>query len=183
MAILNEIDTKRLKELILLDAGSILKNKELRKQYEDLHYLIEGFKPSCTGCSAKRNLDNWKRRYQNREEIIIKEKKIMENTFKLKKRYPRVVIPFTSHVITQNSKDETVWHYLNGAKTEAEKKMREGFFDKLPDAPKQEEQKNVEQKEAKESVDAPKESEQNNTEAPKQEPKKTKTTRKTNPPK
>ncbi len=132
-------DYERLVKLISLDARVILNSRELRKEYEELHLLIEGFKPSCTGCSARSKLEQWKRKYKSIEQVKIKTKKAMiapNNTFRLKKSHPRVVIPFTSNVISEKSSDDLVWFYLNQAKTEEDRKMRESFFEKLPDTPK-----------------------------------------------
>ncbi len=141
MGIINEKDYERLVKLISLDARVILDSRELRKEYEELHLLIEGFKPSCTGCSVRNKLEQWKNRYKNksREEVKLK-KRVMatpNNTFKLKKSHPRVVIPYTSNVITEKSSDDLVWFYLNQAKTEEDRKMRESFFEKLPDVKKE----------------------------------------------
>lgn len=136
---------QRLKHLISLDAGIILKDRNLRKEYEELHLLIEGFKPSCTGCSARSKLDAWKRKFKTQEQVKIKKMADIKpkNTFRLNHNHPRVVIPFTGHVITQESKDESVLYYLKQAKTEEERKRRESFFDKLPDEPKKKTAKSV----------------------------------------
>ncbi len=143
METISKKDYQRLKALISLGANVVLKSKEHRKEYEDLHLLIEGFKPSCTGCSARGKLEQWKRKYQSveRTEIKLKTNTMTtkaKNTFKLKRSHPRVVVPFTSRVITDNSSDEIVHFYLDQADTEEERKRRESFFEKLPE-PKEKE--------------------------------------------
>ena len=50
---------ERLANFVRLDVHSILKSNELRQEYIELHELIEGYKPSCTGCSAKSKLASW----------------------------------------------------------------------------------------------------------------------------
>ncbi len=136
MKSINPKDYERLVKLISLDARVILNNRELRKEYEDLHLLIEGFKPSCTGCSARSKLEQWKNKYKSIEQVKVKPqiKKSKMNTFKLKRNYPRVVIPFSTTVITKDSKDSVVLMFLNQADTEEERARRESFFEKLPNS-------------------------------------------------
>jgi hypothetical protein len=123
-----------------LEVRAVLKNKELRKEYEELHTLIEGHKPSCTGCSAKGKLAAWKSKYSDGIPIEIKQTKNKNmNTFKLNKKQPRVSVPFSGAVITKDSKDELVWHYLSQAKEGTkERKRRESFFEALPKSLKKE---------------------------------------------
>ncbi len=148
MNTISKKDYQRLKKLISLGANVVLKSKEHRKEYEDLHLLIEGFKPSCTGCSTRGKLEQWKRKYQSveREKIKVKTNiNIMtapKNTFKLKRNYPRVIIPFSTTVITERSNDDVVRFFLNSAETEEERKRREGFFEKLPETPKEDDKPN-----------------------------------------
>lgn len=126
----NEIVNERLANLLRLDARTILKSH--KQDYIELHLLIEGYKPSCTGCSAKSRLSAWRNKLSKNNIIKIKEVMSTDNTFILKKKHPRVSIPFTGTVITQNSKDTTVQYYLDGAKDDAELKRRQDFFDVLP---------------------------------------------------
>lgn len=146
----NKIVNERLANLLKLDARTILKTQ--RQEYIDLHLLIEGFKPSCVGCSAKSKLNAWKNKLSKNNIIKIKEVMSTDNTFKLKKKYQRVSIPFTGTVITKDSKDATVQYYLDGAKDDEELKRRESFFDVLPTKVKE-----IEVKEAEVIADTPKE--------------------------
>ncbi len=137
MKSIEEKDYERLVKLISLDARVILNNRELRSEYMYLHSLIEGVEP-CVGCGGLSKLQGWinKMTPKTQDEIKLKPqlKQIKMNTFKLKRNHPRVVIPYTSNVITEKSSDELVWYYLNQAKTEEDRKMRESFFEKLPNS-------------------------------------------------
>lgn len=143
---------ERLSELLRFDARIILKDNNLKEEYISLHELIEGYKPSCTGCSAKSRLTAWKKKYASNKTITIKSKKPMSNnTFKLKRGVERVSVPFTGHVITSISSDDIVNHYIDGAKDKAEAERRKAFFEILPKKAKK-----VEKKEVTEVVEAPK---------------------------
>tara|TARA_R110000850_G_scaffold7780_2_gene28510 strand:- start:87 stop:599 length:513 start_codon:yes stop_codon:yes gene_type:complete len=123
---------ERLSVLLRLDARYILKNKELTNEYISLHQLIEGYKPSCTGCSAKSRLNAWKQKY-SKTNINIQRKEVMSNnTFTLKKGTERLSIPFTGSVITKYSADDLVGYYFAQAKTEQELERRKAFFEVLP---------------------------------------------------
>ena len=135
MDINNTNINERLIKLFSYDVRFILDNKELSNEYVNLHSLIEGKKPSCTGCSAKRKLREWKKRYSKTlgiVEIKTKKLKMTNNTFKLKKGRKSLRIPFTSKVITENSTDELVTYYLESATTEQDKERRLSFFEVLP---------------------------------------------------
>ena len=66
---------ERLSDLLRLDVRFILGNNEAREEYIALHEIIEGRKPSCTGCSAKSRLKAWKQKHSNNNIVIKKTKK------------------------------------------------------------------------------------------------------------
>lgn len=123
---------ERLANFVRLDVRSILKSSELLKEYVELHELIEGFKPACTGCSARSKLASWKKKYSNNTKINKSKKIIMANTFKLKKGHQRLSLPFSSGVITEHSDDKLIKQYLNENTTPEERLRRESFFEVLP---------------------------------------------------
>jgi len=128
--------SERLSKFLLLDARSILKNPQLKKEYISLHLQIEGHEPSCAGCSAKSKLSKWRNKFEiknkKRKMMSTKKTRQIENTFTLKKNHPRLRVPFTGSIITQKSNDELVHFYLNQDISKAEKSRRESFFKDLP---------------------------------------------------
>lgn len=127
---------ERLSNLLRHDVRFILKDNVLKSEYVELHEIIEGYKPSCTGCSAKSRLKAWKAKVKTFNIVKQVKTKEMKNTFKLKKGRLRVTIPFVGAVITPTSKDELVQFYLDGANTDEERKRREAFFEVLPEPKK-----------------------------------------------
>lgn len=153
---------ERLANLLKHDVRFILKDIVLRNEYIALHTLIEGSKPSCTGCSASSKLSSWKSKVNVNNKVKLnksKKQKVMSNTFKLKKGRLRVSVPYTGSVITEHSKDELVHFYLDGAKTEDERKRREAFFEVLPE-PVKKKRKPKAKKEVAAKISAPEVSEE-----------------------
>jgi hypothetical protein len=130
---LNKEVNERLANFLVLDARSILKNPQLKKEYISLHLQIEGYEPSCAGCSAKSKLSKWRNKFEiNSKKTKTMSTKTTENTFILKKNHPRLRVPFTGAIITQKSTDKLVHFYLNQDVSEAEKARRKSFFKELP---------------------------------------------------
>jgi len=157
----------RLKALFSYDVRFILKDNDLRNEYIELHSIIEEKAPACTGCTAKKKLREWKKKYSKKEVVINKKKKEMvNNTFKLKKGVTSLRIPFSRKVITSNSSDEVVLFYINSAKTEADKERRLAFFEILPQVKEVvtdvvEKPKNKRKRRTKAQIQADKEAEEN----------------------
>lgn len=130
---------QRLTRLFHYPSYEIRKDKELLKEYIELHVIIEGNKPSCAGCSFNSKFNAWKRKFAENN-IIPKPNKMenkVENTFILAKKFRKsagIYVPHKARVINSNSPDDWVVDYLTetevvGVNLEARKNM----FEKLPD--------------------------------------------------